>query len=221
VRRRRSKKAVQNIYKFFYYSLAATFGYITMKDSYIMPTFLGGHGSLYNQFLDYPYIKYPPLYKFYFTGTMGYHVASILKHLFSKEKSNDYLEMLLHHLCTIYLYGFSYMTNCLIGGVVSFIHDLPDIPIAWTRAWSESEYKTTTAVSFAFSLVVWLCTRLTALPYIIYVTIFRLELYVKSPYIQPIYGILLSCLFFLHIYWFILCVGILANFFTKGVAEDL
>ena len=101
---------------------------------------------------------------------MGYHVASILKHLLSKEKSNDYLEMLLHHLCTIYLYGFSYMTNQLIGGVVSLIHDLPDIPIAWTRAWSESEYKTVAVVSFAFSLVVWVCTRLTLLPYIIYVS---------------------------------------------------
>ena len=152
---------------------------------------------------------------------MGYHVASILNHCFSKEKSNDYLEMLLHHLCTIYLYGFSYMTNCLIGAVVSLIHDLPDIPIAWTRAWSESEYKTLTAVSFAFSLLVWLYTRLGMLPYIIYVSTVRLEVYTVSPYVQPIFGFLLSCLFCLHIYWYILCLRILANFFTKGVAEDL
>jgi hypothetical protein len=71
-------------------------------------------------------------------GTMGYHIGSILNHCFANEKSNDFLEMMLHHLCTIYLYGFSYMTNTLIGAVVALIHDLPDVPIAWTRAWSES-----------------------------------------------------------------------------------
>ena len=48
-----------------------------------------------------------------------------------------------------------------------------------------------------------------------------LEVYVISPYVLPIFGFLLTCLFILHIYWFILCIKILANFFTKGIAEDL
>lgn len=200
---------------------ATIFGYFTLKDSYILPPALGGSGSLYNQFIDFPYIKHPPLYRFYFTGTMGYHVGSIMTHVFSKEKSNDYLEMMLHHLCTIYLYGFSYMTNCLIGAVVSLIHDIPDVAIAWTRAWAESEYKAVAAYSFIISLIIWLYTRLTMLPWCIYVSTFKLEVFASSPYVQPIFGFLLSCLFILHIYWFILCCRILLNYFDKGVAEDL
>ena len=47
-----------------------------------------------------------------------------------------------------------------------------------------------------------------------------LEVYTKSPWVHPIFGFLLSCLFFMHIYWFILMQKILFTFFTKGVAED-
>ena len=41
-----------------------------------------------------------------------------------------------------------------------------------------------------------------------------------SPYIQPVYGLLLGSLAVMHIYWFILMQGILLTYFFKGVAED-
>lgn len=44
----RTKKACSNLFKLFYYSLALIFGYVTLKDSYILPPFLGGSGSFYN-----------------------------------------------------------------------------------------------------------------------------------------------------------------------------
>lgn len=47
-----------------------------------------------------------------------------------------------------------------------------------------------------------------------------LEVYTYTAYIQPIFGFLLSCLFILHIYWFILMQGILVVYFKRGVAED-
>lgn len=74
----RTKKAVKNIFKFTYYSTAAIFGWLTLRDSYVLPPMLGGSGSFYNQFIDFPYIKHPPLYKYYFTGTMGFHVAAMI-----------------------------------------------------------------------------------------------------------------------------------------------
>lgn len=80
VRDIRTRKAVNNIYKCVYYSLSTFFGWYTLKDSYILPPALGGKGSLDNLFTDFPYIKPPPLYKYYFTGTMGYHIGSLLHH---------------------------------------------------------------------------------------------------------------------------------------------
>ena len=46
-RDRRTRKAVQNMYKFLYYSSAAFYGWFTLKDSYILPPGMGGKGSLW------------------------------------------------------------------------------------------------------------------------------------------------------------------------------
>ncbi len=54
----------------------------------------------------------------------------------------------------------------------------------------------------------------------IYVSTIKLEVYGLSPYIQPIFGFLLSCLLMLHIYWQYLMIGIIFNYVEKGVAED-
>lgn len=129
--------------------------------------------------------------------------------------------MMFHHLVTIYLFGFSYMSNTLIGAVIAFIHDIADIGVTWTRAWAESQYKPLAAYSFVLTLVAWFYTRLMMLPWCIYIACVKLEIYAASPYIQPIFGFLLTCLFVLHIYWFLLCIRILFNFFFKGIAEDL
>ena len=54
----------------------------------------------------------------------------------------------------------------------------------------------------------------------IYVSTIKLEVYALSPYVQPIFGILLTCLLSLHIYWQYLMIGILLTYAKKGVAED-
>lgn len=152
---------------------------------------------------------------------MGYHIASLVEHLFSKEKQNDHVEMMFHHLVTFYLYAFSYLTNTFIGGPIAYIHDISDTFIAFTRMFAESDYKRVTAYSFVVCLIVWFHTRLYMFPQCIYYSTYKLEVYAGSPYLKPIFSFLLCCLFILHIYWFILCCRILANYFIKNVTEDL
>jgi hypothetical protein len=74
----RTKKAVKNLFKFCYYTSATIFGWYTLKDSYLLPPALGGTGSFYHQYKDWPYQEHPPLYRLYFTGTMGFHVGTLL-----------------------------------------------------------------------------------------------------------------------------------------------
>lgn len=102
----------------------------------------------------------PPFYRFYFTGTMGYHIGSLLHHFFAKKKQNDYLEMMFHHLVTAYLYSFSHMTNTMVGAVVAYIHDITDLFVTFTRIFAESEYKRVTAYSFIVAQFVWLYCRI-------------------------------------------------------------
>lgn len=41
---------------------------------------------------------------------------------------HDYMEMMLHHIVTMFLYGFSYLVNMTLGGaVVMYLHDIADI----------------------------------------------------------------------------------------------
>lgn len=47
VKTKRTKKAVMNIYKFFYYTGISIFGYYVLKDSAVLPPSLGGSGSFF------------------------------------------------------------------------------------------------------------------------------------------------------------------------------
>lgn len=143
---------------------------------------------------------------------MGYNVSSLLGHAFAKKKQNDYIEMMLHHLLTIYLYTFSYMTNTLIGAVVAFIHNMADVIIAFSRITAETEYKNLCAASFTFNQVVWCYSRLIIFPYIIYVSTVDMEAYSRSPYVQPTFGCMMACLVVMHYYWFVLMLKILLNY---------
>ena len=221
VREIKTRKAVSNMYRFIYYVLSSTLGYLTLKDSYIFPPSLGGSGSIYNMFTDFPYITPPPLYRLYFTGSMGYHIGDLLHYAYSKKKPNDYLEMMLINLVTLYLYAFSYMTNTMIGAVIAFTHGLADICVSLTRAWAESEYSKVTFYSFLSTIIVWFYTRLIVLPYIIYVATIKLEVYALSPYVQPTFGFLLTCLLCMHIYWFYIFSKMFFNYIYYGSTEDL
>lgn len=71
---------------------------------------------------------------------MGFHIAQLFTQIFLEDwKKSDFIEMTLHHLVTVYLYGFSHMTNTLIGGPVAFLHNWADVVVSWTRLWAETE----------------------------------------------------------------------------------
>jgi hypothetical protein len=153
-----------------------------LKDSFLLPPSLGGKGSINNLFYEFPYFTHPPGYTLYFTGTMGFHLAALLKHLLAKKKAHDYVEMVFHHTVTIYLYGFSYLSNCYIGIIVAYLHDIADVGVSFTRIWSESIYKKTTAISFILTQFVWFHTRIYVLGYIIFKT-FTIPCYPVGTYI--------------------------------------
>ena len=148
-------------------------------------------------------------------------MGTLVFHFFNNHKQNDYLEMMVHHMVTIYLYIFSYMTNTMIGPVVAFIHDTVDVLISFTRVFAESDYKRVTGYTFMLAQIAWAYARIYWLFQCIYVSTVKLEVYVISPYVQPIFGFLLSCLLILHIYWQILMLRILYFYLSRGQVEDL
>jgi hypothetical protein len=130
------------------------------------------------------------------------------------------MEMMFHHIVTMYLYVFGYMGNVRMGAVVSLLHDVTDVTITWTRVWAETRHSAVAGVSFLFAQFTWAYFRVYWLGMCIYVTTIKLEIYTASPYMQPSFGFMMACLLTLHIYWQYLMVGILFNYAKKGVAED-
>lgn len=152
---------------------------------------------------------------------MGYHASSLISLLVAKERHNDFVEMMFHHLVTFYLYSFSFLSNLIIGGVIAYLHDITDIFVTCTRIFSETNFKKTTGALLCWTIIVWVYTRLYVFFQCIYIVTWRLQINGVSPYLKPIFSFLLQCLFILHIYWFFLCLKISFSFIKTGKNEDL
>jgi hypothetical protein len=151
---------------------------------------------------------------------MSYHTGALIVHLFDVRK-NDFLEMLLHHTVTMYLYGFSYMFNVWeTATVIAYLHDCCEITVSLTRLFTETEYKKTTVGIFLTNSAIWFYVRLIVFPQLIY-TCWVTPVDFGHWCILPIYVFMLSCLVLLHAFWFKMFVDILFyQVYKKGSTED-
>ena len=106
----RSDQAGQLIYNLIFYTFTTAWGYHILKDTDYMPWAIGGTGDIANWSKDFPYQKHTPGLKQYFLFTMGHHVGTLVSHFFTSRR-NDFFEMGLHHMVTLYLFGGSFLFN--------------------------------------------------------------------------------------------------------------
>jgi len=164
----RSGKGALCIYKTIYFALASFWGYFVLKDQNYFPKSLFGSGEFYNGFKDFPYTIHASYLKEYFLITMGYHVGGLITHFFGTRR-NDFVEMGLHHILSLYLYGGAYLCNFLeIGCVIAFLHDTADITTNIVKALAETKLKIPTAVVFVIHMCIWFYTGNFLLPIYIY-----------------------------------------------------
>jgi hypothetical protein len=84
-------------------------------------------------------------------------------------KKNDFMEMLMHHIVTVYLYEGYYMLNVWeIGSLIAYLHDFGDIFVNIVKFMAETPYGNCTAVIFLVHMSMWFYTRCIILPWIIY-----------------------------------------------------
>ncbi len=161
------------------------------------------------------------MYKYYYLISMGFHISQLVNQLaFEDWSRTDFVEMTLHHAVTVYLFGFSYIGNLMIGGPVTFLHNWADVAISWTRMWSETcYYKNIGMYSFIVAQGVWAYTRLYVFRQLI-LSFVTFEVFMLNSYIQGTFGLLLCCLYLLHVYWFLLMLRITYRSLTGGQVED-
>jgi acyl-CoA-dependent ceramide synthase len=171
--------------------------------------------------LGWPYITFEPIYKYYYLISMGFHISQLVSQLALEDWSrSDFVEMTLHHAVTVYLFGFSYIGNLMIGGPVTFLHNWADVTISWTRMWGETRfYKTLGVYSFILAQGVWAYTRLYVFAQLI-LSFQSFEVFMFSQYIQGTFVLLLSCLYILHVYWFLLMLRMTYRSLIGSQYED-
>jgi hypothetical protein len=168
------KKLATNFFKIFYYSSTTIFGFLTLSKLEYFPVTLGGNGALKNMFLSgYPdsFFHYKPDYFdiYYMTG-LGFCLTDLIWLLFIYELQTDFKMMLLHHICTISLITFSYLTNYSnIGCIILFLHDVGDIFVYLARIIINIEVKSFFKIGSGILLViVFIYTRIYVLGEIFY-----------------------------------------------------
>jgi len=102
-------------------------GFYIIKDLDCLPPMMGGTGNLNKLFIDYPKFDKPPYFDFYFIFITGYHIESLFNHAMAG-LTTDYFEMIFHHVLTLTLIFFSYL-SCFskVGMVILWLHLWADI----------------------------------------------------------------------------------------------
>ena len=139
------RKLASHMFKGLYYISITLFGYYVLKDLDYFPKSLLGHGYMPNMFIkgypeSYFHIK-PKYFDLYYMICLSYFSCDLVWLLFVYEKQSDFLNMLLHHVCTLSLITFSYITNYSnIGSIVLFLHNETDIFVHIVRLLLQTDF---------------------------------------------------------------------------------
>lgn len=149
----------------------------------------------------------------------------------SKTVRGDFREMFIHHFITNTLMFMG--SKCRLTRSMSYfliLHDISDIPVDLSKLANFMKWKMTTFVFFGIMCIVWLITRLTILPFVVFKSV-AFESYIilieksVTPEIYFCYRsmfVLLSAgIITLHVLWFIMFLKMLKTAILKGEQHDL
>ena len=130
-------KLARHIYKITFYIEITIYGYYVLHNFPYFPKSMMGNGYMPNMFLkgfpDSYFHERPPLFTLYYNISLAYFLNDFI-FLFIMERQSDFIMMLLHHICTISLIIFSFITNYShVGSLVIFCHMQSDILLHCTR----------------------------------------------------------------------------------------
>ncbi|KAF8529143.1 longevity assurance proteins LAG1/LAC1 [Hysterangium stoloniferum] len=107
--------------------------------------------------LEYPYWQMTPLMKSYYLLHSAYWTQQLLVLALGLEKPRkDFTELVVHHIVTLWLIGWSYLINLTpIGNAVFLSMDASDVFLALSKLCNYLRLEQTKNISFAWFIVVW------------------------------------------------------------------
>lgn len=160
----------------------------------------------------------------------SYYIYLLITHVLLDARRNDFIPMLVHHLVTLTLLGFSLVFGYTRMGVIVFMTmDICDVFLECARSANYLGWSNTSNVSFVLLLICWIGLRLGVFPFkIMYSAYYEAtavheeEGYMDWP--RPVYWIFnvsLWILLVLQIYWFVLLIRVLFKILKDGKLTDV
>ena len=197
-------KLSMHLYKSSFYFILCVYGYLVLKDYDFFPKSLLGKGEMKNMFIKgYPetfYFERSYSFDLYYLINLAYYISDFVWLLIS-EKPNDFINMFLHHICTISLILFSYLTNYTqVGAIVLFLHMTSDVFVHSTRFLLQTRFPSIFAeISGVILTINYVYMRIYVLGEVIY-TIYRYITWEWGFIVTPLW-LFLIILFTMHINW--------------------
>lgn len=131
------QKINQNIYKFIYFIIICSFAYYFLHNIPIFPYELGGTGDIMNIFTskaEEVFFYKGKYFDYYYLITLSYVITDLIFLILINNSQTDFSIMIFHHILTVSLISFSYLSNIShIGLSINFLHDFSDIFVYLTR----------------------------------------------------------------------------------------
>lgn len=202
------KKTATGLFKLAYFIFTSIIGYYILKDLKFMPKeifiFDGDMNDIYSPGVpDYLFFPKHEYFDMYYLMGISYVLTDLIWLLFFYEAQTDFALMLLHHVLTISLILFSYLTNLSsVGVVVLYLHDFSDVFCYFCRTTLNLEIPKALRVIPAIMLFLnWIYVRL----YVFGKCIYLLGNFSTSKHPSNIHLIVLwyflVILFFMHAFW--------------------
>jgi len=219
-------KLIVYLYKFLYFTIISIIGWFVLKDLYFFPANLGGNGrfrDLVTQPTEKVYFwEKPKYFDHYYNINFGYALFDSYL-LLSLPKQTDFDMLALHHLSTIGLVLFTFLSNYSnFGCVVFYLHYLSDAFSYVCRFSIQSNFSELIKfIATSVFLIVFSFYRLFVFGNVIYDTWFfwkKNEVWLVIDHFLTYFMIFL---YILHISWIVLISRKFLQYLIFGNLEDI
>ncbi|XP_033997714.1 ceramide synthase 2 [Trematomus bernacchii] len=163
-----------------------------------------------------------PSQYYYYLLEMGFYLSLLLSLTFDV-KRKDFKEQVTHHIATLTLLSFSWISNYIrIGTLVMACHDSADILLEGAKVFNYAKWQRTANTMFVVFTALFTLTRLVIFPFwLIHCTwVYPLEEF--APFFgYYFFNVMLLVLQILHLYWAVLIARMLLKLiFNKLEGDD-
>nr|KJB79305.1 hypothetical protein B456_013G043800 [Gossypium raimondii] len=152
-------KCSESMWKLAYYATVETF---ILKITYHEPWFT----DTKQYFRGWPDQELKLSLSLFYMCQCGFYIYSIAALLTWETRRKDFAVMMSHHVITVILIGYSYITSFFrIGSIILALHDASDVFLEAAKVFKYSERELGASVCFGLFAISWLLLRLIFFPF--------------------------------------------------------